>query len=117
MNEESRATLTGFLWFFCAVALVFLFISATAQGKLTVGHISLAVVILALAIIGTPYLLRWPDSETQQEKTKRQRFDNMLRNLTNEELIELKQRLSDADLREEPITSFLGDDGERIQRR
>lgn len=116
MSEDNRTALTGALWFFSALALVALFISAAAQGELTPGHILLAFVILGLAIAGTPFLLRWTDSETQQEKTKRQRIDSLIRDMSDEELIELKQRLSDGDYSQETILGNLGDDGELVRR-
>jgi uncharacterized damage-inducible protein DinB len=116
MSEDNRAALTGGLWFFSALVLVALFISAAVQGELTLAHIVVTFVILALAIAGTSFLFRWNDSKTPQEKTKRRRIDNLLREMSDEELIELKQRLSDSDLSEEPIVNSLGDDGELVRR-
>jgi hypothetical protein len=116
MNEENRATLTGVLWFFSAVALVGLFISAAAQGELTLGHILLAFTILGLAIAGTPYLLNWKDSETEQAKAKRRRIDSLLHDLSDEDIMELKQRLSGEDFSVETLAA-LSDDGEKALRR
>jgi hypothetical protein len=118
MSEDTRATLTGVLWFFSAVALVGLFISAAAQGELTAAHLALAFTILALAIIGTPYLLRWKDSGTEQEKAKRERIDSLLRDMSDDDLAELKRRLSDVDASDKiSVDSLIGDDGETILRR
>jgi hypothetical protein len=117
MSEESRATLTGVLWFFSAIALVALFISAAAQGELTPGHMAIAFTILALAIVGTPYLLRMKEGETEQEKAKQRRVDSLLRDLSDEDLIELKQRLSEEDYSVEKLVGSVGDDGERVARR
>lgn len=116
MSEDSRATLTGALWFFCAIALVALFISAAAQGELTPGHIGLAVTILALAIVGTPYLLRMTPRETEEEKKKRQQIGTMLRDMSVDDLIELQRRLSDDDSTEATRMYALGDDGEKVSR-
>jgi hypothetical protein len=107
MSEENRGNLTLALWFFSAVALA----------ALTTGHIALAFTILALAGVSSPLLLRWKDTETQQEKTKQHRIDNMLHNLSDEELVELKRRLSDSDFNDEKSVHSLGDDGELIRRR
>ena len=117
MSEDTRASLTGALWFFATLALIALFISAAAQGELTPGHIVLAVVILALAVGATPVILRWKDSEAQPDKAKRQRIDSLLRDMSDEELLELKRRLSDGDLSQEETLDYLGDDGEMVWRR
>lgn len=117
MTEDTRATLTAALWFFATLALIALFISAGAQGELTPGHLVLAFTILLLAIAGTPFLLRMKSSETEQEKTKHRRVNTLLRDLTDEELVELKRRLSDAEASEESLAAVLGDDGEMVQRR
>lgn len=117
MSEENRAILTVGLWFLSAAALVALFISAAAQGELTPGHITLTLLILTLAVIGTPLILRWKDTEPAQEKAKRQHMDRLLRDLSDEELLELKQRLADVDDRETSISDYLDDDGELGRRR
>ena len=93
------------------------FISAAAQGMLTPGHIALALVILALASVGTIYLWRQTDGEAQPAKAKRERMDNLLRDLSAEELLDLRQRLTDGDLSEATAADYLGDDGELVQRR
>jgi hypothetical protein len=113
MSEDTRATLTGGLWFLSAFVLVALFISAAAQGELTTAHIVLASVILALAVIASPILLRMKDSD---EKSKR-RVDRVLDDLSDEELIELKRRLAGVDERAGSIADYLDDDGELVRRR
>jgi hypothetical protein len=117
MSEESRATLTFVLWLFSAIVLGALFISAAAQGELTSGHVFLASLILTLAVVGTPYILRQREGETEQAKAKRRRIDNLLRDLNDDELAELKDRLSDADHGVETLAASLGDDGELVKRR
>ncbi len=109
MSEESRSTLTFVLWLFIGVVLVALFISAAAQGELTAGHLAFASVLLTLAVVGTPFILRMKGND---EKPKR-RVDALLDNLSDDDLLELKRRLSDVD--EEP--HYLGDDGELVRRR
>ncbi len=116
MSEDSRATLTGALWFFSALSLVALFISAAAQGELTSGHMLLALMILGLAVGGTPFLLRMKDSGAEQEKAKRQQLDLLLDALSAEERLELKQRLADGE-ESEAVLDHLSDDGELVFRR
>ncbi len=115
-DKDDRLTSAGALWFFSTVALAALFISAAAQGELTVGHIILALVILGLAVAGTVFFLHGINSETRQTKEKRQRIDSILYNMSDEELIELKQRFSDGDFREETVLDYMGDDGELVLR-
>ncbi len=117
MNEESRTTLTGVLWFFSAIALGILFFSAAAQGELTAGHFVLALIILMLAVVGTPYLLRYPDSEKRQEKAKQQRIDKLLGEMNEEEIAALRQRLTDSADEPRVTLEALDDDGELVLRR
>lgn len=114
MSEESRSTLTFVLWLFSAIVLAALFISAAAQGELTTAHVALASVILALAVVGTPYILRMTDSE---DKPKRRRIDKLIDGLNDDELVELKRRLADVSDDEGPLLDYVGDDGELVRRR
>ncbi len=116
LSEESRATLMVGLWLLSAIVLAALFISAAAQGDLTPGHIALALILLGLAVAGTLLLVNLKDRETEQGKAKRQRIDNMLSDLSDEELLELKQRLSDVDINDDTILDYVGDDGEMALR-
>ena len=111
-----RTFLTAILWFFSAVVLGALFISAAAQGELTMLHVSLAAAILCLVVIATPLLARWKDTETSREKEKREHIDNILRDMSDEELIVLKQRLSTDNLPDDKIVDYLGSDGELVSR-
>jgi hypothetical protein len=115
MMYEIRAALTAALWFFSAVALAALFISAAAQGELTSAHMVLAFTFIVLAVAGTLFVLRGSGSEAQQEKKKR--IQSMLHNMSDEELLELKQRLSEVAFSEEAVGDSLGDDGEITLRR
>lgn len=116
MTEESRAALTGALWFFCTLVLVALFISAAAQNELTTGHLGFASVILVLAVSGSAILLRWKDSDSAQAKNKRQPVDHLLDELSDADLMDLKQRQADLDQREAALSDLLGDDGELLER-
>lgn len=115
MYDENRMTMTGGLWFFSALVLGALFISAGAQGELTSGHILLALLILGLAVSGTVALL-YGGSQAQQAKAKRQRLDDLLNTLSDEELIALQERLADSDHQEKTVLD-LDDDGELMWRR
>lgn len=117
MTAENRATLIFILWLFSALVLGALFISAGMQGELTAAHTALAFTIIAAAIVGTPFLLRTTVNETGAEKTKQHRIDTLLRDLSDEELAELRHRLSDSDADDAVIRAALGDDGEIARRR
>ncbi|NDJ77579.1 MAG: hypothetical protein GYB65_15115, partial [Chloroflexi bacterium] len=119
MSEDRGERLTSGLWFFSAVVLATLFISAAAQGELTRGHILLAFAILGLAVAGTVVLLFGQDGNTQntrQTKAKRNQIDGMLRGMNDQELAALQQRLTSGDFREETVVEHVGDDGELVWR-
>jgi hypothetical protein len=117
VSEERRGILTIGLWFLSAIVLAALFIAAAAQGELTPLHAALASVMLALATIGTVSILRMKDSETQPEKAKRGHLASLLDDLTDDELAELKHRLTGNDSDNEDIATYLDDDGEIRHRR
>lgn len=118
MDEETRATLIGALWFFSAVILSALFIgTGIGTGEFTGGHFALALVILGLAVSGTTYFLVWAKEDTVQEKPKRHGMDRLLDDLSDAELMELKRRLSDVEVIEQPIVDYLSEDGELVGRR
>ncbi|NDJ63096.1 MAG: hypothetical protein GYB67_18395 [Chloroflexi bacterium] len=117
MSDEQRASLTGGLWFFSALALMALFISAAVQRELTFGHVVIAFVILALDVVGTVYFSSLRTREAAQDKAKGQRIDGLLHDLSDEELIILRQRLLDVDPQRETIANYLEDDGELALRK
>lgn len=117
MKEETPATLTIGLWFLSAIVLVALFISAAAQGELTAGHMVFASILLGVAIVGTPLLLRMNGSAAEEAKQKRQRIDSLLTDLSDDDLMELKHRLADLDNSEASVVEYVGDDGELVMRR
>ena len=114
MSEKTY--LTSMLWFLSSLVLIGVFVSAGMQGELTLLHIIVAFTILVLSSIATPFLLRMKDSGTQQEKSKRERIDLLLRDMSDEDLVHLKQRLADGDFSEETLLDYLTDDGEMVMR-
>lgn len=113
--SENRSELVGGLWFFSMIVLVALFISAGMQGELTTGHIFLTFAILAPAVAGTVFFF-WKENAIERAKAKREGIDNLVRNLSAEERLELKLRLSAADPPETPVGEHVGDDGELVWR-
>jgi len=117
MTAENRATLIFILWLFSALVLGALFISAGMQGELTAAHTALAFTIIVAAIVGTPFLLRTTVNEAGSEKAKQHRIDTVLRDLSDDEIAELRNRLIDSNRDDEAIRAALGDDGEIVRRR
>lgn len=116
-GDELRASLMGGLWVVVGIVLAALFISAAAQGVLSTAHVILAIVLLAFGVVGTYFVWTALDpNQSGAEKAKRERIDTMLRDMSDEELLALKNRLSDGDVSEDTILDFIGDDGELVTR-
>jgi hypothetical protein len=116
MSEDTWGTLTAGLWVLSALVLGALFISAGAQGELTPGHLLMAFVLLTLAVVGTVFLWRQKDTDPSQQKAKRGRINTLLRDLSDEEILELKHRLPLADFSDQTPLSALDEDGELVLR-
>ena len=116
-KEELRASMLGAVWIVSGIVLAALFISAAAQGVLSMAHVVLTIVILAMAIGGTYFVwTAFDPDKSQVEKAKRERIDTMLRDMSDEDLIALKNRLADGDVSEDTILDFISDDGELVTR-
>lgn len=117
--NETRPTLLIAIWFLSTIVLATLFISAGIMGDFTTAHIFFATVILALAVAGTGIILRWKDNDQRapQEKAKGVRTYDLFNNMSDDEILELKRRLSDVDLSQATLANTLGDDGEIVQQR
>lgn len=97
--------------------LAALFIGAGLQGEFTIFHTVFASLIFGLALIGTPlafFGLREEDVDTA--KAKRERIDTMIRDMSDDELVDLKQRLSTGDYNEDSLLDYVSDDGELVMR-
>lgn len=119
MTEENRTGLTMVLWVMSGVALSALFISAAAAQALTVLHVVVAVIILFVTIGGTAGLWKHDFGRREIEevtKVKRERIDDIIKDLSDEELMALKRRLSDGDYTETSILDFLNEEGELVGR-
>jgi uncharacterized membrane protein len=114
---SERAFLIAILWFFSSIVLGALFISAAAQGELTILHSSLALAIIALVVFASLLLTRWKSSETEEQKAKRQHIDTLLRDMSDEQLVTLKKRLASGELDDEQFSDYLESDGELVGRK
>ena len=118
-NFELRASMTGALWMMCGFILIASVIGAGLQGELTPWHIGFAITILSIAVIATPFMLRLNDTanETEREKAKRERIDTMLKAMSDDDLLELKERLSSGEFSDDQMLDYLSDDGELVFRK
>jgi NhaP-type Na+/H+ and K+/H+ antiporter len=115
-QKETQVASVAGIWFGAVILLATLFISAGLQGAFTTTHIVFVGLILALAMIGTPLAIYGIRDKPDVAKAKRQRVDAMLRDMSDDELLELKQRLSDGNYNEESLLDYLDDDGEMVMR-
>lgn len=115
-NQEMRTTLLGSMWFLSAIVLAALFVSAAAMSEFTIWHILFGFVILGLTVTGTVYFVRQPLDNAEQQKAKRQRIDSLLRDMSDDERLALKMRLSD-ELDEDTVLDYIDEDGELVMRR
>lgn len=120
--KNTRLEATRYIWTAFAFALVALFISGGIANGIQAAHVVLGIVIAIAATGATGFIWNFGDYEETVmigednaiEKAKRERLDKVIRELSSEELIALKRRLSDGtiddDLLYERMT--LSDDGE-----
>lgn len=114
-QREIQVSAVGGIWFGAVILLATLFISAGLQGSFTLIHFVFAGLILALATIGTPLAILGIRGK-DVGKAKRQRIDAMLRDMSDEELLEIKQRLVHGDYSNDELLDFVTDDGEMVTR-
>ncbi len=118
MSDDNRTGLAMMLWVMTGIALSALFISAAAAQSLTIMHMIIALIILAVSAGGT-YVV-WTvnfRSDDYGAKVKRERIDEIIKDLSDDELMALKRRLSDRDYTETSILDFLNEEGELVERR
>jgi hypothetical protein len=125
MKDNQRYDLTRFIW----VSLLLTALGMTIFGDLGGVIVPVLLFVLGAGVVVTGFIWNWGDgslnkqssvsvSEDMFGKRKRDEWDDVLRNLSDEELIRLRRRLSDGTLTEEMLyEELLGDDGEFRDRR
>ncbi|MGB1286690.1 MAG: hypothetical protein ACPG7F_09180 [Aggregatilineales bacterium] len=113
MDGERLETLQ-IIWVFMIFAQIALFISGAASGGLTGIHIAMSIVLLiaTFGASGMMWYITGQNSQGHAEKAKRDRLEQVLRNLSDSELVALKQRLSDEAIDDSMLYAHLTDDGE-----
>lgn len=115
MSSKNLSELTMVIWGAMGIALAALFISAAAQG-FTVFHMITAILLVLAPLAATGFIWQRGGAlnkqsedldETFSEKAKRERIDQVLRNLSNAELLALKKRLTQDDIDDDLLEYYL----------
>ena len=123
MNSHTRLQATKYIWITMGIALFSLFLSAGIANGLEAGHVILGITLCIAGFLSTAVVWNKDDLEETsalnmgaREKAKRERIDEVLRDLSNEELFALKQRLSDGAIDDDLLYQrmTLSDDGEIV---
>ena len=123
MNSHTRLQATKYIWITMGIALFSLFLSAGIANGLEAGHVIVGITLciagfLSTAVVWSKDNLEEPSALNMEarEKAKRERIDEVLRDLSNEELFALKQRLSDGAIDDDLLYQrmTLSDDGEIV---
>ena len=115
-SKHSGIILSMMVWFLATILLAAIFIGSGLQGEFTTAHMIFASIVLGLATIATPLVIYATRDKEDIGKLKRQRIDTMLQDMSDDELLELKKRLSDGDYNEESLLEYVSDDGELVFR-
>lgn len=124
MDAKTRLEATKYIWTAYGIALVALFISGAAANGLEAAHVVLGIAMSIAAFLCSGLVWSWGEVSnvsavammSESEKVKRERIDNVLRDLSSEELYALKQRLTDGTVNDDMLYEqmMLSDDGELI---
>lgn len=123
MDSHTRLTATRYIWVTMGISLFSLFLSAGIANGLEATHVVLGIAICIAGFLSTGMVWSWGEvgktsalEMEAQEKVKRERIDGVLRDLSNEELLALKNRLSDSDVDDDALYQrmTLSDDGELV---
>jgi hypothetical protein len=115
MNDKAKIFLTIFIWLTTLGA--FIATLAIAIDSIGAAIIPIVVFLFGAAIMTNGFIWQWGQQsnnaavQEQAEKRKRERLDSVLRNMSDDELMSLKRRLSEGDFGDEPM---IDDDGELI---
>ena len=117
-DVESRGCVTVVMWI---SYLAIVYVAMTSMGVWS-GIIAFIVMIPLVAAMGMVWNMfgnenaHLAQSEADIEKRKRERLDDVLRNLSNEDLLALRHRLQDGDINDEILyDEIVGDDGEFLR--
>lgn len=130
MKRFERFIVSQIIWII-TVAVLFLnldFLRFSRYGLLAIGGALLLAILINLGIWFGEGIARAFDDDLyenlvdnsatdEEEKRKRERIDTVLRDLSNDDLLALRERLQDGNINDEILYEHLiGDDGELIRR-
>ena len=117
MNDRAKILLTIFIWL--TTLTTFFATMALSVRELGGGIIPIAAFIFGAAIMLSGFIWQWgqksnyPLVQEDSEKRKRERLDSVLRDMSDEDLIRLKERLVDGTVNDEVLYErMVGEDGE-----
>ena len=128
MDGKRRMEATAAIWGALSFAMFGLFLSGGMADGVGVMHLIITIVLVLGGFLGTGLLWNWgtigmfnemnAGKTSSHEKPKRDRIEQALRDLSNEELVVLKQRLSSGEINDDVLHQYMaGDDGERVDYR
>jgi hypothetical protein len=116
VTNKNRTEITAVIWGAMAFALFGLFLSGLGDAGLTIIHFLIALLLLAVPIIVTGFMWDWgrafsvDSSEQSSEKVKRDRIEQVLRNLSDAELQALKGRFTKNDIDDDVLYAYLSEE-------
>ncbi|MCA9889080.1 MAG: hypothetical protein KC546_11940 [Anaerolineae bacterium] len=115
MTSKNLSEITMTIWGAMGIALAALFISTSGQ-VFSVFHMITAILLVLGAVAATGFIWQWGGVMSQQtkslddtfsEKAKRERIEQVLRNLSNAELVALKKRLANNEIDDDLLDFYL----------
>ena len=116
MSNKNRTEITAAVWGSIAFALFGLFLSGLGNAGLTVIHLVIALALLIVPLVTTAFIWDWGrafavnQGESTAEKVKRDRLEEVLRNLSNAELQALKERFRNNEIDDEMLYNYLSEE-------
>lgn len=119
-NIVIRTLATGFMWL--------IYVTAVMVGAIEIGAIIIPLAVILMIPLLAMNAFMWDffgkmkelrmakmgQSGEQAEKRKRNRIDKVLRDLSDDDLMQLKQHLANRDVEDDDLAYMLGDDGEIV---
>lgn len=115
---DRKLTAIRYVWVATSFMMMLLFASMIASGQpLGVGHVVFGVVLGGAAFVSTAVITETDDKAAyaESEKAKRDTLDRVLRDLSDEQLHRLQQRLRDGTIDDDMLSErIVGADGELV---
>ena len=106
------------MWVLFLVASVFILNSFGIIGTIAIFVLSIPLMALSAMIRNTPHSVTVGNAAEDTDKRKRETLDNVLRDLSDEQLDRLRQRLSDGTIDDDVLERrIIGADGEFLHDR